>query len=93
MINYESCRTNLEKLISDFNETEKSAINEANTRFKFIDSLLTDCLNWEKTDISCEDSYEGKYTDYIVSVRKLQIVATSAIHGDFFYKRAVNLLL
>lgn len=84
MINYESCRVNLENLISDFNELDKSTFNEANTRFKFIDSLLTDCLNWEKTDISCEDSYDGKYTDYILSLFRSVAVVEAKKVGNYF---------
>jgi GTPase SAR1 family protein len=84
MINYESCRTNLESLISEFNETEKTSINEANTRFKFIDSLLMNCLNWEKNDISCEDNYEGKYTDYILSLFRSVAVVEAKKAGNYF---------
>ncbi|MGG1924017.1 hypothetical protein AB1278_19635 [Chryseobacterium sp. NRRL B-14798] len=84
MINYETCRSNLEKIKSDFDILENSKINEANTRFKFIDSLLTDCLNWEKSDISCEDSYEGEYTDYILSLFRSVAVVEAKRSGNYF---------
>jgi len=84
MINYESCRTNLENLISDFESTEISALNEANTRFKFIDNLLIKCLNWERTDISCEDTYEGKYTDYTLNLFRSVAVVEAKKAGDYF---------
>lgn len=84
MNNYESCRTNLENLISEFNELDRSILNEANTRFRLIDGLLIDCLNWEKTDISCEDNYEGKYTDYILSLFRSVAVVEAKKVGNYF---------
>jgi hypothetical protein len=41
--------------------------NEANNRFQFIDRLLTECLGWQKPDISVEvsDGTGGK-ADYIL---------------------------
>lgn len=38
--------------------------NEAETRFHFIDSLLTDCLGWETQDIHVEMHEDGDYADY-----------------------------
>src|SRR5688572_12395369 len=84
MITYESCRTHLEDLISEYKQTEKLSLNEANTRFKFIDCLLINCLNWEKTDITCEDSYEGKYTDYILSLFRSIAVVEAKKAGIYF---------
>lgn len=84
MIEYESCRINLEKLILEFNKTDIEELNEANTRFKFIDSLLIDCLNWDKTNISCEDSYNGTYTDYILSLFRSVAVVEAKKAGNYF---------
>ncbi len=84
MISYESCRANLETLILEFDKTEKKSLNEANTRFKFIDELLMGCLNWEKNNISCEDSYEKKYTDYILSLFRPVVVVEAKKAGNYF---------
>ena len=40
--------------------------NEAETRFHFIDSLLTTCLGWPKSIIALEGYYEGAYADYLL---------------------------
>jgi GTPase SAR1 family protein len=84
MVNYEDCRSNLEKIKKEFDGLDTSTLNEANTRFKLIDGLLIDCLNWEKTDISCEDSYEGKYTDYILSLFRSVAVVEAKKTGNYF---------
>ncbi len=84
MIKYEDCRSNLDKLKAEFDGLNRLALNEANTRFKLIDGLLIDCLNWEKTDISCEDSYEGKYTDYVLSLFRSVAVVEAKKSGNFF---------
>jgi type I site-specific restriction endonuclease len=65
---YEQSRKNIEKLKSDFDAIDKKTLNEANTRFKFIDRLLRECLGWSTADISCEDNYQKKYTDYTLSL-------------------------
>jgi len=84
MISYEICRSNLEKIKSEFAHLKNSTINEANTRFRFIDGLLIDCLNWERTDISCEDNYEGDYTDYILSLFRSVAVVEAKRSGNHF---------
>lgn len=84
MISYENCRSNLENIKSEFDELKSSDLNEANTRFRLIDCILMDCLNWEKTDISCEDSYEGKYTDYILSLFRSVAVVEAKKSGNYF---------
>ena len=40
--------------------------NEANTRFKFIDELLINCLGWSKPTISVEHFQGGEYADYML---------------------------
>lgn len=84
MISYESCRANLEALKSEFDSIDKDLLNEANTRFKFIDRILTDCLGWERNDISNEDSYQGKYTDYILSLFRSVAVVEAKKSGNYF---------
>src|SRR5690606_31551619 len=84
MNKYEECRNNLEKLNSEFSKINKSDFNEANTRFRLIDSILTNCLGWEPKDISCEDSYEGKYCDYTLSLFRSVCVLEAKKVGNYF---------
>lgn len=44
----------LEEIIQQF-PSESPHWNEAQNRFQFIDRLLTECLGWEKPDISVEE--------------------------------------
>lgn len=56
----------LEEIILQF-PAESSHWNEAQNRFQFIDRLLTECLGWEKPDISVEIYDElGGRSDYLL---------------------------
>ena len=84
MNDYEKCRKSLENLKLDFDSLKKTSLNEANTRFKLIDKLLIECLNWERNNISCEDSYKGKYTDYILSLFRTVAVVEAKKNWNLF---------
>lgn len=62
MIDYELARKNLEALTQKY--AEFGVKNEAETRFHFIDVLLTDCLGWDRTDIDLEKYLSGERSDY-----------------------------
>ncbi|MEM9086338.1 MAG: hypothetical protein AAGB23_10485 [Pseudomonadota bacterium] len=58
--------TRLKEIIGDLPE-DTSHWNEAENRFQFIDRLLTECLGWERPDISVEKTNEdGGRSDYIL---------------------------
>jgi len=40
------------------------ALNEADTRFRIIDTVFFDCLDWPKVSVNMEERLEGKYADY-----------------------------
>jgi hypothetical protein len=61
---YIKANDNLLLLVNEFNSIDRTNFNEATTRFRFIDKILTDCLGWDHRDITVEDSYEGEYSDY-----------------------------
>jgi len=62
-IDFSVARKTLEKLISEYSPLGELS-NEAQTRFAFIDQLLTTCLGWERTQIAVEVSENGERTDY-----------------------------
>jgi GTPase SAR1 family protein len=84
MYSYESSRENLIKLIEESKEMNLTDLNEANTRFKFIDRILMECLGWEHNNISCEDSYEGKYSDYTINLFRSLAVLEAKKTGNYF---------
>ena len=85
MAKFEASRENLLKLKKDFDELEDpKSLNEANTRLKFIDRILCECLDWELTNISVEDHYEGNYTDYILSLFRSVAVVEAKKTGIYF---------
>ncbi|WP_233884818.1 hypothetical protein [Paraburkholderia flagellata] len=62
MIDYETASKNLQRLVEKYTET--GCKNEAETRFHYIDVLLTDCLGWERTEIPVEKYLSGERSDY-----------------------------
>ena len=46
--------------------TKYAKWNEADTRFHFIDKLLTDCLGWPRISITLEHSQDKKFADYVL---------------------------
>ncbi len=62
MIDYETARKNLLTLTAKYSEL--GVKNEAETRFHFIDILLTDCLGWNRSDIELEKYIRGERSDY-----------------------------
>ena len=57
--------------------------NEAETRFHFIDDLLTSCLGWPKSAISVEQHREGQYADYLLG-QPVGMVWEAKREGTYF---------
>lgn len=60
---YEHARDNLTNLL-DRERIADGCRNEATTRLQVIDSLLFDCLGWDKRDVIVESPHDHTYTDY-----------------------------
>lgn len=81
---------NFEKGLENYNELLKSELfqksnkNEAETRFKIIDQIFQKCLGWEIHDISVEENYQGKYTDYIFSTSNKALIVEAKKEGIYF---------
>ena len=61
---YEEGRQILQRLSEEFDSLDIAKFNEADTRFRFIDTILTKCLGWEPKDINNEDVVDEHYADY-----------------------------
>lgn len=81
---YESGRQTLEILIQDFKEIQSEKFNEADTRFRFIDKILTECLNWEPKDIYNEDVRDNHYADYKLNLFRPVAVWEAKRTGNYF---------
>lgn len=81
---YESGRQSLEQLISEFQTIDKEKLNEATTRFQFIDRILTQCLAWDPMRITTEESYNGDYSDYTLSLFRPVAVVEAKRSGNYF---------
>lgn len=81
---YDTCRTNLENLIEWNNNISNKDRNEDTTRLHLIDTILIDCLNWQKSDIVTEPSYNGEYADYILSISRPVIIVEAKREGNYF---------
>ena len=72
--NYEEGRKILEELNEEFNKLDIIKFNEADTRFRFIDTILTKCLGWEPKDINSEDVVDDHYADYKLNLFRPVVV-------------------
>ncbi len=84
MDKYESGRNILEALNNEFKELDINKFNEADTRFRFIDKILTECLNWEPRDISNEDVRDNHYADYKLNLFRPIAVWEAKRTGNYF---------
>ena len=58
---YETCRSNLEGLLSWYESHVTDANrNEATTRLQLIDRIVFECLGWDRGDCTCERKEEGR---------------------------------
>ena len=74
---------NFLRLLEEFPETDKD-LNEAETRFLFIDRLLQDCLGWHGLDIDVERYSSGDYTDYELGKPAKKLVIEAKRIGKYF---------
>ncbi|MEA2056581.1 MAG: hypothetical protein U9O78_02615 [Patescibacteria group bacterium] len=75
-----------QEFFRDFFQSSKNNedLNEAETRFKFIDVILTECLSWNRGDISVEKRIEEKYADYVLSLPTPKLVIEAKREGEYF---------
>lgn len=83
MDNYENGRELIEFLANEVKE-KKIDFNEADTRLKFIDRILIDCLGWDHASINSEDVKDGKYADYKLSLFRPVAVLEAKKTGNYF---------
>jgi len=81
---YENGRITVESLLKEFKELDIQKFNEADTRFRFIDKILTECLNWEPKDISNEDVKDNEYADYKLNLFRPVAVWEAKRIGNYF---------
>lgn len=93
MIDYGAASTNLKNLVNKY--TEIGCKNEAETRFHFIDILLTDCLGWERTEIPVEKYLSGERSDYELGKPTALILEAKrdAIHFEIPVRKKNTLLV
>jgi hypothetical protein len=81
---YEKGREILEGLNDEFRSIDLAKFNEADTRFRFIDKILTECLNWEPKDINNEDVKDNHYADYKLNLFRPIAVWEAKRIGNYF---------
>jgi hypothetical protein len=59
--------------------------NEATTRLHLIDSVLYDCLGWDRAEAGHEDSQDGAFADYVLSASALRrLLVEAKREGKYF---------
>lgn len=78
----------LNKIIETYGALKLGDANEAETRFKVIDSLLMDVLGWHKDDIAvepaCTEFGHTDYADYLISTATTSIIVEAKRAGACF---------
>jgi GTPase SAR1 family protein len=85
-VNYDESLSNLAELNKWYREHVTDVMrNEATTRLHLIDTLLFECLDWDKkANCIAEDRYDGKYTDYSLSARQRLLIVEAKKEGIYF---------
>ena len=67
-------------------ETDQSTRNrnEATTRLQIIDRIFFECLGWERSDCTAEESYNGTYSDYIFRAQGANLLVEAKREGTYF---------
>lgn len=81
---YEEGRQILEGLSEELKSLDMAKFNEADTRFRFIDTILTKCLGWEPKDINNEDVVDEHYADYKLNLFRPVAVWEAKRTGNYF---------
>lgn len=63
----EEGQASLERLVADL-RAKTATLNEAETRFQFIDRFLVECLGWPREVIRLETPHGDSYTDYELGI-------------------------
>lgn len=63
----------LRELIQKLSESD-SNYNEAQTRFHIIDTILFECLGWNREEVEVENSEDNQFTDYEFGKPRLAIL-------------------
>ncbi len=82
-VTLEEGHNNCLKLCSSYKK-EKHNWNEANTRFHFIDELLTKCFGWPRDSIDVEHHVNGEYSDYVLGKNSSKLVLEAKKEGIHF---------
>lgn len=93
MVDYETGLSNFKHLIESYSES--ACKNEAETRFRFIDVFLTDCLGWDRNSIPVERYLKGEKSDYELGAPACLILEAKkdTIHFELpTRKRETNLI-
>lgn len=93
MIDFETARKNVQKLVETYTET--GCKNEAETRFRYIDVLLTSCLGWERANIPVEKYLSGERSDYELGKPAALILEAKkdAVHFEIPVRKKKELLV
>lgn len=81
---YEKGRSLIKLLNEEFKSINKEKFNEADTRFRFIDLILTKCLGWDVKDIQIEDVHDNHFADYKLSLFRPVAVWEAKRVGRYF---------
>lgn len=81
-MDFSDARKNAEDLAVEIQGLSKDT-NEADTRFKIIDRIIYDCLDWDKSHVSYEKSQGQEFTDYELMTPPIAILEAKRLGATF----------
>lgn len=79
----------LSKLLDTF-RADTPDLNEADTRHRFIDLLLHDCLGWDRQHTHLERRFDGEYSDYELGIPPQVLVEAKRVGKYFLIANEAN---
>lgn len=84
MSEFERGREALRQLCATLESDVAAGLNEATTRHRFVNALLSDVLAWPPEVITCEEHEQGDYLDYVLGSPQRYVVVEAKRAGQHF---------
>lgn len=92
MSRFDEGRARVEQLCEEFGALPAAAMNEAATRLRFVDTLLFECLDWDRSTQVSVETYDGNgdYSDYLLQPDGLAMAVVEAKKKGIYFELPVE---
>src|SRR6478752_1296090 len=92
MSRFDEGRARLERLCEEFRALTPAGMNEASTRLRFVDSLLFECLDWDRSSQVSVETHDGNgdYSDYLLRPDGMAMAAVEAKKTGIYFELPIE---